>query len=287
VILAAPPHEHLIQSLVDEVISPATPILKSHRYEHQKAVPISLVQQEILLDCQLAGDVPVYNVVFTLRIGCSVDQESLQEAFNLLARRHAILRTAFSFQEDGTVQRIYESSTVPLMFADLRDLEGQNREVEANRLATEEACRPFQLSRPPLVRALLMRMSDTDHRLDVTIHHAIADGWSIFRIIVPELRILNKAIQRGTSASLKELPMQYVDFALWQHQQKQKETIESNLAYWKQRLSGMSMLELPTDRARPPIRTFRGSSVRFTLSKELSAGLNDLSQSFGATMYMT
>ena len=159
----------------------------------------------------------------------------------------------------------------------LEDLPARKREAEAQRLAVEQAQQPFDLARGPLVRVSLLRLDDEEHWLLATMHHIVSDGWSL-GIFRQELAELYKAFSTDKPSSLPELPIQYTDFAQWQRQWLQGEVLDTQLAYWKARLcDAPSVLELPTDRLRPTMQTFRGAKQSLTLPQGLADSLKALS----------
>src|SRR6185436_13565383 len=178
----------------------------------------------------------------------------------------------------------------PLPEVDLRALPADRRETEARRLAAAEALRPCDLSRGPLLRAGLLRLSagaGGDALLLLTVHHIVADGWSM-SILVRELGALYAAFCQGRPSPLPALPVQYADYAAWQRQWLQGEVLASQLAYWRERLAGApAVLELSTDRPRPPVPTYRGARESLALSPALSEALRRLSRHHEATLFMT
>ncbi|ARU63054.1 hypothetical protein CBW65_20300 [Tumebacillus avium] len=146
---------------------------------------------------------------------------------------------------------------------------------------------PFDLEKGPLLRAGLIRMGVQEHLLFVTMHHIISDGWSL-GVLVQELGVLYSAFLQGQASPLPELPIQYGDYADWQNEWLQGEVLDEQLSYWRKQLDGeLTVLQLPTDRPRPPVQTFSGSSQRFKLSAQLSKELNDLSRREGTTLFIT
>src|SRR5207245_10187757 len=155
------------------------------------------------------------------------------------------------------------------------------------RLATQDAQRPVALAQAPLVRAQVLRLAPQEHVLLLTMHHIISDEWSM-QVLLRELSSLYAAYAAGQPSPLADLPLQYADFTLWQRQWLQGEVLESELAYWQQQVAGApALLELPTDRPRPAVQTFRGATHSFELSKPLSQALTKLSQRDGVTLFMT
>jgi hypothetical protein len=161
------------------------------------------------------------------------------------------------------------------------------RQVEIQRLATEESQQRFDLGQAPLVRARLLRLAETEHVLLLTMHHIVADGWS-YGVFWRELAALYSAFADGKPTPLPALPIQYVDFAVWQQEWLQGEVLEAQLSYWKQQLTGAHpVLELPSDHTRPAMQTFRGARQSHVLPKRLGQALQALSQQQGSTLFMT
>ena len=187
-------------------------------------------------------------------------QQSLCET---LVRRHESLRTTFSVVDGDVdsdpVQVIHEPSDCSLDFVDLTGLEEEPRGRETDRLIQEESQRPFDLQQGPLFRARLLRLSDEEHILLLTLHHIVSDGWSQ-GVLCRELSALYNAFSHGKPSRLPELALQYADYAAWQRSWLQGETLERQIGYWKQNLQGApTLLELPTDRPRPAVQTFQGA----------------------------
>ncbi|MEK7327135.1 MAG: condensation domain-containing protein, partial [Chloroflexota bacterium] len=222
-----------------------------------------------------------------------LDTAALERSLHEVVRRHESLRTTFAMTTDGrAVQQIAPELYLPLPVTDLRD----SPEADVNRLAAEEARRPFDLARGPLLRARLLRLADDEHALIVTMHHIIGDGWSS-GILIREVAALYEAFTVGQPALLPDLPLQYADFAAWQREWLQGEQgehtrsespLQAQLAYWKEQLGGSPpLLELPVDRSRPAVQTTRGSYQTFTLPPALTQSLKALSRQEGATLFMT
>ncbi len=249
--------------------------------------PLSFGQQQLWLLAQLIPNTPVYNEAVTVHLPGPLDVAALEQSFNEILRRHEAWRTSFPTVDGQPVQKIHPAPTLTLPIVDLRYLPEFEREAEARRLATEEALLPFDLANDPLLRARLMRLDDEDHRLFLSLHHIIFDG-TIYQVFLPELRALYEAFSNGKPSPLPPLPIQYPDFAAWQREWLQGDVLAEQLAYWKKQLQGApAALELPTDRPRPPIQTYRGLRYTFALPKQLSDALKALSGREGITLYMT
>ncbi|MGH9499156.1 MAG: non-ribosomal peptide synthetase [Terriglobales bacterium] len=250
--------------------------------------PVSFAQEQIWVHAQLVPETPIYNEPITIRRNGVLDVQVLEHALTEIVRRHEAWRTVFRAVDGEPVQIVQPASPVRLRIADLRGLPAGARESEGRRLAVEDALKPFDLSRGPLFRTLLVHFSDTEHRLFLTLHHIIFDGYSIYRVLLPELARLYKAYSQGKPADLSELPTQYPEFARWERTWlPQGERLASQRAYWRKQLDGHpSVLQLPTDRPRPPAQSFRGAIQPLSFSKELRDALKLLSQREGATLFM-
>jgi amino acid adenylation domain-containing protein len=252
------------------------------------SAPLSFGQQQLWLISQLIPDTPVYNECVTLHLSGPLDVVILEQSLNEFIRRHEAWRTSFPLVDGPPVQMIHPTFSLSLPVADLRHLPEFEREAEALRLATENARMLFDLAHGPLLRVILIRLSDEEHRLFLTLHHIIFDGFAINQVFLPELHTLYKAFSTGQHSTLPDLPIQYADFATWQRESLRGEKLANQLTYWKKQLADAPVtLELPTDRPRPLVSTYQGSVHRFALSKHLADALKALSRQEGVTLYMT
>ncbi|WNG36166.1 amino acid adenylation domain-containing protein [Archangium violaceum] len=250
-------------------------------------IPLAFTQQRLWFLDQLEPGSPVYNIPAALRLSGKVDTEALHRAFEELVRRHESLRTLFVTRDGQPVQLIAPFISVPLEVVDLEDVPASEREARAQKLAHQEALRPFDLARGPLLRTSLLRLGTNDHVLLVTLHHIISDGWST-GVLVREVASLYAAFAAGQQPLLPPLPVQYADFALWQRSWLQGEALDAQLRYWRQQLSGApALLELPTDKPRPAIRSHRGALHTFRLPPSLSQALATTSTQHGVSLFMT
>ncbi len=250
-------------------------------------LPLSFAQQRLWLLDQLEPGNPFYNVPAALRLKGELDLAALEHSLNAVLRRHEALRTFFT-ATDGTPEQCVHPAwhyRVPLI--DLQDIPRTRQEIEVARLVAEEAYSPFDLSQAPLLRVTLLRLSGQEHILLLTMHHIVSDGWSM-GVLIRELTTLYEAYCQGRPAPLKELPLQYADYTLWQRRWLQGEVLEKQLSYWRHQLSGAPpVLELPLARPRPAVQSFRGAKRAMTLPAELSGQLKALSREEGATLFMT
>src|SRR5215207_1216036 len=230
---------------------------------------------------------PVYAIPFSYHIAGRLDDDALRRALAELVRRHEPLRTTLPAVDGVPVQRIAPPpADFDLPVADLRHLPEDERRAEAGRLAAEAKRHRFDLARGPLFRASLVRVGDAEHHLLLNLHHAIGDGWSL-GVLREELSALYGAFSRGEPSPLPEPALQYADYAVWQREQLRGEVLDRQVGYWKERLAGApALLELPTDRPRPPVQSHRGAREMLDLTRALLDRLQALGRSEGATLYM-
>ncbi len=246
-------------------------------------LPLSFAQQALWFLDQLEPGRPTFNVAAALRVAGPLDATALGRAFDEILRRHEALRTTFATVEGRPVQVIAAPAHVPIDFVDLTDRVDPVR--EAQRLAIEEARRPFDLARGPLVRAGLLRLGADEHAVLLTMHHIVTDGWSM-GVAAQELATLYGAFREGQASPLPDPAIQYADYAAWQRDWLRGEVLDDLLGYWTRQLAGVPTLELPTDRPRPAVRGSRGATRPFTLPAELAEGLHALARREGVTPFM-
>jgi amino acid adenylation domain-containing protein len=250
-------------------------------------LPLSFAQQRLWFLDQLEPGRAVYNLPAAVRVTGPVNRAGLQQSLSEMIRRHEALRTAFSVVDEEPVQVIASPSAVVWPVVDLQGLDEGERETVVRRLAAEEAQRPFTLSIGRLMRSWLVQLGEQEHRLLITLHHIVSDGWSM-GVLVSEVATVYEAFGTGRPSPLSELPIQYADYAVWQQQELSPDVLEREVAHWKQELAGApGVLALPTDRPRPALPTGRGGQATAVLSQELTEGLRRLSRQAGATMFMT
>lgn len=249
--------------------------------------PLSFAQQRLWVLDQLEPGSSAYNMPAAVRLKGHLDVAALEQSFGEIINRHESLRTTFSLVDEQPVQVISQAEPFSLPVVDLSGLPTEEREAEARRLTALEARRPFDLARGPLLRVSVLRLDEEDHALLLTMHHIISDGWSM-GVLVREVKMLYFAFSEARPLPLPELPIQYADFAQWQRGSLQGEALEAQANYWKEQLEDAPvLLELPTDRPRPPVQTLRSAKQAFRVSRELSDKLKALSQREGVTLFMT
>jgi amino acid adenylation domain-containing protein len=234
---------------------------------------------------QFQPGMPLYNIPAAARLRGRLDRAALRLVLQAIIDRHESLRTTFAVGEGGPVQVVAPALELPLAEEDLSALPEPERASELRRRAREEARRPFDLARGPLLRVALLRLGDEEHAVLLTLHHVAADGWSA-GVFLRELAALYAAFSRGEPSPLPPLPVQYADYAAWQRDYLQGDVLEAQLTYWKGRLAGVPPLELPTDRPRPATPSPEGASLSVELPPELSARLKELARGGGATPFM-
>lgn len=253
----------------------------------RRQLPLSFAQQRLWFLDRLQPGSASYNVAADVRLGGSIDLAALRRTLGEIVRRHEALRTTFR-AIDGQPQQVIEPrAEVDLPLIDLRSLPPHTREAEAHRLSVVEAERSFDLERGPLFRACLMRTGPEEQVLLLTMHHIVSDAWSV-RILLREIATLYDAFRSGRPSPLPELPIQYADFALWQQSELQGGRLATLLDYWRGALAGApAVLELPFDRPRPAVQTFRGAAFNFMIPPHVAAALRAAGQREGATLFMT
>lgn len=248
--------------------------------------PLSLDQERIWFIQQLDPDSPAYNIYSANRFAGLLDVGVLTRSLNEIVRRHEIMRTTFDASDRVPVQIIVPSLTVDIPLVDLRALPHEERETEAERLASHLVQRPFDLTRLPLFRSILLRVDDEDYVCATVFHHIITD-WVSFHIFERELALLYAAFMAGEASPLEELPIQYADFAVWQRRWLAADTVAPHLAYWRQQLAGAPLvLDLPRDRPRPVAQTPWGYRQPLVLSKAHSDAIRRIAQQEEVTLFI-
>jgi amino acid adenylation domain-containing protein len=249
-------------------------------------LPVSFAQERLWFIDRMEPGSAVYNIPVAWRLEGALDVAALERALGEVVRRHEALRTVFAEADGSPVQVVAPFGGFALPVEDLSGLSRADREAAAVRRAAEEARRPFDLAAGPLFRASLLRLGAEEHVLLLSVHHIVSDGWSM-GVLYGELSSLYGAYSAGGESPLPELRVQYADYAAWQRGHLEGAVLERHLSYWRERLAGApELLELPTDRPRPPVQTYRGAHERSELPLELLERLQALGRSEGATLNM-
>ncbi|MGW5658476.1 condensation domain-containing protein, partial [Streptomyces humi] len=253
--------------------------------DRAQRLPLSFAQQRLWFLDQLDPGSTEYNVPMPVRLGGPLDVAALSAALDGVVARHEVLRTRLVAGPDGVPYQVIDRPTpCALPLADVSA--AADRGAAAWALMSADAALPFSLSDGPLIRALLIRLAPDEHVLALSMHHVVFDEWSkqVFR---RELSALYEAFRAGRPDPLPPLEVQYADFALWQRQWLEGEVLEGQLAYWREKLAGAPVLELPTDRTRPAVWSPAGAAIRFTVPERTTDALRALSRRRGTTMFMT
>jgi acyl carrier protein len=263
-------------------IPPIVPVSRDQQ------VPLSFAQQRLWFLDQMEPGTHLYNIPRAFRLAGTLDIPALESALNDLIGRHEILRTNYQLGDaDQPVQVIAPKVTIELPVIDLSGIDSLRREQEAERIVQQETDRGFDLARDPILRAVLLKLSEAEHVLFMNTHHIASDGWSS-GVMLNDLCSFYQAAVMKRPASLPPLAIQYADYSFWQRNWLQGEVLAKQLTYWKKQLAGAPpLLALPTDQARPPVQTYRGAMLETTLPKGLAEGLGALGRQQGATMFMT
>jgi amino acid adenylation domain-containing protein len=261
--------------------------LLRQRARESKAYPLSFAQERLWFLNRLEPNLALYNIATAVRLTGKLDLAALEQALSEMVARHESLRIRFTEDEGVPVQRIGPAKSVGLPLIDLSHLPLAEREAAARRLVQSEALEPFDLDSAPAFRSRLVRLGEEEHLALFTMHHIISDGWSM-GVFIREMSALYNAFANREPSLLPALPIQYVDYAVWQREWLTGEVLQQQLAYWKQQLgSAHQVLNLPTGRLRPPVQSFRGATKTVALSESLVASLKEFSSSEGATLFMT
>jgi amino acid adenylation domain-containing protein/non-ribosomal peptide synthase protein (TIGR01720 family) len=262
--------------------APLVPVARAGR-----PIPLSFAQEAIWFLQQLSPGMRAYNFQATLRIHGPLDVAALEHALEEIVRRHEVLRTSFPAVDGSPVQRVHAPWPVRLGPVDLAALPAEEREAAVRAHLAEEIARPFELDRMPLVRWTLLRLAADEHLLAAVEHHFVHDGWS-FGVFLRELKALYEAAVAGGPPPLPPLPVQYADFAAWQRAWMESAAAREHLEFWRRTLAGAPpLLELPTDRPRPPVLRFHGASTRLHMPPALALAARAFCRARGVTLYNT
>jgi amino acid adenylation domain-containing protein len=253
----------------------------------RQRLPLSFAQQRMWFLDQLEPGRATYNMPAAVWVSGAVNPAALQQSLSEVVRRHEVLRTTVAVEQSEPVQVIGAPAAVEWPVVDLQEVNPEQRATLARRLAQEEACRPFQLSVGPLLRNRWITLDGQQHRWLLTVHHLVADGWSV-GVMMSEMARLVEAYGQGQPSPLRELTIQYADYALWQRQWMASAELAPEVDYWKQELAGAEpVMALPTDRGRPAVPTGQGGQLSIRLSEEQTEALKRLSRQQGVTLFMT
>ncbi|HXO42091.1 MAG TPA: amino acid adenylation domain-containing protein, partial [Thermoanaerobaculia bacterium] len=250
-------------------------------------LPLSFAQERLWFLDQLHPGSAAYNIPAAVRLRGDLQPAALAQAFREVVRRHSVLRARFLSDGSEPAQVIAEvPPPAPLPCLDLSALPEGPRHAERLRLVAAAAALPFDLATGPLVSLALLRLQPAEHVVLLTMHHIVSDGWSM-GLLIRELAALYAAFARRQPSPLSALAIQYTDFARWQRAWLSGAVLDRQLAYWRQALTGVPIVQLPTDRPRPPVESFRGAERGLLVDGAAGAPLLELGQRLGATPFMS
>jgi amino acid adenylation domain-containing protein len=250
-------------------------------------LPLSYAQQRLWFLQQLEPGSHTYNEINAVRLTGALNATALERCLSTIVERHEVLRTSFEATDGRPSQVIHPPEDFPLRVLDLSGGGEADRAVEVQRHAEELVREPFDLTRPRLMRALLLRFGPSEHVLLLVMHHIISDAWSM-AVLLQQAAALYETYTGGRQSPLAKLPIQYADYAVWQREWLRGDVLQTQLEFWKRRLAGAPpLLELPTDRPRPPLQTTRGAHEPVHLTSELTTRLEALGLREGASLFMT
>ena len=256
------------------------------RRADSKQAPLSFAQRRLWFLDQLEPNSPMYNMPIPVRVRGPLQFGALEQAVNAIVARHEMLRTRFLSQDGEPLQEVMTAGPVKIERVDLRGVASDHRETELLERLREAARQPFDISKDLLVRVTLYELDAEDHALMICMHHIASDAWS-FDVFFKELQAFYDQFANGAPPKLPELPIQYGDFAAWQQTMMSGEVLQEHTEYWKKKLAGApELLELPTDRPRPAVQTFRGAHEYLSLPLALTQGLRKLAQQNRVTLFM-
>jgi acyl-CoA synthetase (AMP-forming)/AMP-acid ligase II/acyl carrier protein len=285
-------HNYSIDQLAERINAqplsdPATSSSTISPVSRSKTHAASFDQQEFWMLEQMEPRRPYFNIAVAFRFIGPVNIEALEYSFGQVVQRHESLNTTFDFADDGLHQIIRPSEPFALHKEDLRGSPENGREGRMVARMVEEARRPFDFRKGPLLRVSLFRMGEQEHALLLVVHHIISDGWSV-GVILRELSIFYNSYVTQTVPDLPELPVQFADFARWQRKRLESRESSDWLAYWSERLRGCKFsLSLPLDFPRPKSSSHRGAPQSIVLDKSLHESLKEMSQRQGVTPFVT
>jgi len=259
------------------------PIIKVPR---DGALPLSFPQQRLWFLDKLEGRSNNYHVPSAVRLVGNLQISILEKSINEIIRRHEILRTTFSMINGTPVQVIHSSMKISVPRRDFDNFPEKELPAKLQSTIEEDIQSPFDLKKGPLIRVTIFLLDKEEYVMLLTLHHIVFDGWSS-GVFIRELATLYDAFLKGASSPLGELSIQYADYASWQRKWLSGKNLETQLNYWKKQLGGApALLELPTDRPRPPVQNFRGVNYRFKIDRKLAEKLKILCQQSGLTLFM-
>ncbi|QKG84618.1 amino acid adenylation domain-containing protein [Kroppenstedtia pulmonis] len=249
-------------------------------------MPLSYAQERIWFFEQLQPELTAYNLSFSVKIQGELDIHALEKSYQQIIGRHEVLRSTFPSNNGKPVQVIQSPTPYGIEVVDLRHIKSGKCEQQARNLANQEVDKPFDLTQGPLIRAVLYQLGEQKWLLLFIMHHIVSDGWSMSNFSEE----LFKGYQKNLTGDsyLPHMPLQYVDYAVWQRNWLQEKVLTKQMDYWKRQLEGsLPLLQLPMDRSRPAVQSHRGASIHFTLDRQLTKSVHRFCQKEDVSLYMT
>jgi amino acid adenylation domain-containing protein len=277
--------EAVVRAEKAEDVPELPPIRRAPR---DRPIPLSFPQERVwFLDQLSPGGNIAYNFNVTIWFRGELDVDALHRTLEEIVRRHEVLRTSFPAVDGRPVQVIHPAGPIALPVIDLRGVPAENRRDVSERLVAEAMQKPFDITKPPLIRWTLLQLDDDLHELIQIEYHFVHDGWS-FAVMLREIKAIYAAFKAGEPSPLPELPVQYADFAVWQRGWMEGKAMDHMLDYWRKKLAGSpTALELPTDRPRPTRPSFAGEMRLLRIDPALYQDLRTFSRRQGFTLFMT
>lgn len=249
--------------------------------------PLSFAQTRLWFLEQLEPGNPTYNMPVAIKLTGKIDLSAIEKAVNEILQRHQVLRTTFAFIDETPMQVIVPYEPIGLEIEEVTGIEvGEEKAEKINEIIKKECVKPFSLSKSPLLRVKIIKLKEDEQILLLMIHHIVSDGWSL-GILVRELTILYDAFSNNKPSPLPELPIQYADFSIWQRETLQGEKLQEEINYWKENLADSPTLSsFPTDFQRPPIQSLRGTTMRISFEREITARIKNYANELKLTNFM-
>lgn len=273
----------LLSKLLKQRNGVARKIVAIPRRTETNLCVLSFAQERLWFTEQWANERAVYNIPLVIRVKGPLNLAALKRCLDEIMSRHEVLRTSFTVIDGQPRQLIAPAGGIRMPVVALSELPVDEREAESRRLWDEQTQQAFDLSQAPLLRILVLAQDEGDHVVVFNMHHVLCDEWSM-KVLVAEVSELYRAFSLDQCPSLPQLPLQYADYAVWQRQQLD---LERQLGYWRKQLDGLPVLNLPTDKPRPPEQTFRGATETLRLPLEAAEALKDPERQEGVTLFMT
>ena len=278
---------------ISQQLTSAPALVPIQRIEPREAYPLSSAQQRLWFMQQLNPETPAYHIPVAIDLTGDLNVSALEQSLNAVIQRHAVLRTQFEAIQGQPFQAIAPQLVLKLATVDLRSLSPDLQSQKRSQIRRQFARMPFNWPQGPFIRALLLQIAPCQAVLLLVLHHIVTDGWSM-GVLLRELTVQYEALLKDTPAPLAELPIQYVDYAVWQQALMSKplgasdNSLQKQLEYWQRTLSGgISVLNLPTDYPRPAVQQLRGARQTLALSTDLTTAIKALCQQEGVTLFMT